>query len=295
MKSEWQWMERRSEESVKIMEGDCIESMRTLAKKSIQSVITSPPYYGLRNYEEEGQIGAEETEEQYIEKMVEVFREVRRILKDNGTVWLNLGDTYYKKQALMIPHKVAIALQKDGWFVRQDIVWHKPNPMPEAVKDRCTKAHEYIFLLTKSAKYHYDYEAIKEKSADTYFGRRGKLTKRHKTQSMMKDRAFNIDYSPDLKRNKHSVWSVPTKSYPDAHFAVFPLALIEPCVLAGCPEGGIILDPFGGSGTTALASIKYGRKAILCELNPEYITIAQKRIESFKAEVGLGAEEQEWL
>lgn len=282
-------------ESVTILEGDCIDSMRTLMPKSIQSVITSPPYYGLRDYAMDGQIGAEQTEEEYIEKMVEVFREVRRVLKDNGTVWLNLGDTYCDKQALMIPHKVAIALQKDGWLVRQDIVWHKPNPMPEGVKDRCTKAHEYIFLLAKNTKYHYDHESIKEKSRDTYFGRRGKTTKRHKTQSMMKDRAFNIDYTPDMLRNRHSVWSIPTRAYTGAHFAVFPMALIEPCVLAGCPEGEIILDPFGGSGTTALASIKHGRKAILCELNPKYIDIAQKRIGSFKAEVGLDTEEQEWL
>lgn len=250
----------------------------------------------------------------YVEKMVELFREIRRILKKDGTVWLNLGDSYngsggpggqwdnkntkgiksgkFKKynnpnknvvnlkpkDLIGIPWRVAFALQSDGWYLRQDIIWHKPNPMPESVTDRCTKSHEYIFLLSKSAKYYYDFEAIREKTSDSYKGRRGKIKTRNKTQSAMTNRVFNTEYSPDMLRNKRSVWTVTTKSYKEAHFAVYPQDLIKPCVLAGCPEGGVVFDPFMGSGTTAVVARKLGRNYLGIELNSEYVKISEQRI-----------------
>lgn len=257
--------------------------MRTLKDQSVNCCVTSPPYYGLRDYGHEGQIGLEETPDAFVKKLVEVFREVKRVLKDDGTLWLNLGDSYASNQSagdrvskyspkqttnagklggkqrvpegwkekdlIGIPWMVAIALRMDGWYLRQDIIWHKPNPMPESVEDRCTKAHEYVFLLSKSKKYYYDYKSIKEKSVDS-----------------------------DELKNKRSVWSVNTKPYKGAHFATFPPDLIRPCILAGCPEGGTVLDPFGGSGTTGAVANEENRNAILCEVNPEYIPLINKRL-----------------
>jgi site-specific DNA-methyltransferase (adenine-specific) len=265
----------------KVMLGDCLESMKTLPDKCIDTCVTSPPYFGLRNYGDERQIGLEEMPEDFIVKLVEVFREVKRVLRDDGTLWLNLGDSYWNnfgggsptmttgnaqavrargrsnkpkhdlfkiKDLIGIPWRVAFALQQDGWYLRQDIIWHKPNPMPESVTDRCTKSHEYIFLLSKSSKYYFDSEAMQQPSV-------GGGT-----------------------RNRRSVWTVSTKPFKGAHFATFPPELIEPCILSGCPVGGTVLDPFGGSGTTAGVAVSNDRNAIICELNPEYASLVEDRV-----------------
>ena len=293
-----------------IINGDALAELTKIPDGIFNMCVTSPPYWGLRDYGKDGQIGLEKTPEEYIEKLVAIFREVRRTLRDDGTLWLNLGDSYagsggmgswvdrkakngmmkindyYRnkpikglkpKDLCMIPARVALALQADGWYLRQDIIWHKPNPMPESVKDRCTKSHEYIFLLSKNKIYYFDADAIKETSKDTYKGDRGKLKNRNKTQSAMTGRVFNIEYSDELKVNKRSVWTVPTKPFSEAHFAVFPPDLIVPCILAGCPEGGIVLDPFFGSGTTGEVANRLGRYFCGIELNEKYIEIAQRR------------------
>jgi DNA modification methylase len=290
---------------VEIIQGDCLKSLRNLAPKSVNTCVTSPPYFGLRDYGDEGQLGLEETPEEFVENLVKVFKEVKRVLRDDGTVWLNLGDTYcgtghkgnhvdpkhkkgrnaqktavnnkldgFKSKDLIgIPWRVAFALQQDGWYLRQDIIWHKPNPMPESVRDRCTKSHEYIFLLSKSMKYYYDNEVIKEDSISIVKKRTRKVGMGVGSNIGTKGSAGN-----NGKRNKRSVWTVTTKPFKGAHFAVFPMDLIEPCVLAGCPEGGTVLDPFGGSGTTGLVAQNNNRNAILLELNPEYIEIAESRL-----------------
>jgi len=304
-----------------ILEGDCIESMKKLPDAFINTCVTSPPYYGLRDYGEDGQIGQEETPQQYIDKMVEVFAEVRRVLRDDGTLWLNLGDSYagsgkgayadgvsrlgekskvqasskgtttgtfrktnvqgLKSKNLMgIPWRTAMALQEDGCYLRQDIIWHKPNPMPESVTDRCTKSHEYIFLMTKNPDYYFDYESIRERSVS-------KMDREHLSpiggkKNPLKPGSYSGNAPEnDGFRNKRSVWTVPvrSKSYEGAHFAVYPEDLITPCVLTGAPEGGIVLDPFFGAGTTGAVAIKNGRTYIGCELNPEYIQVAKNRLD----------------
>ena len=300
--------------SIKILQGNCLETLSSLEEKSVNTCVTSPPYWGLRDYGTDDQLGLEETPEKFVENLVNVFREVRRVLRDDGTVWLNLGDSYAgpkgnnrgegagggqergellgfdniktkvpkglkQKDLVGIPWRVAFALQADGWYLRQDIIWHKPNPMPESVTDRCTKAHEYIFLLSKSAKYYYDYEAIKEDSAESSKDRLKQNIKNQKGSSRVPGKtngAMNAVGSE--KRNKRSVWSVVTQPYSEAHFATYPPELIKPCILAGCPEGGTVLDPFGGSGTTAQVASNLNRNAILCELNPEYVEIAKGRL-----------------
>lgn len=287
----------------RIIQGDCRDTLKQLTDCSVQCCVTSPPYWGLRDYGMDGQIGLEEKPEDYIETLVDVFREVRRILSDDGTLWLNLGDTYNSnthsgrdsnrwpmqqrndhtpdrkplcqvlkpKDLCGIPWRVAFALQADGWYLRQDIIWHKPNPMPESVTDRCTKAHEYIFLLSKSPKYYYNHEAIKEPA--TCAGQmRGGSTQRYEQNKA------GMDCKKYATRNKRSVWSTKPVSFKGAHFAVFPPELITPCILAGCPEGGTVLDPFSGSGTTAEVAIKAGCKAISCEINPEYIDMENQRL-----------------
>lgn len=268
--------------------GDCRKTMSRWATEGVkaQMCVTSPPYFGLRDYGHEGQLGLEQTPEQYVAAMVEVFRAVRDVLADDGTLWLNIGDSYGKgKQLLMIPARLAIALQTDGWVLRQDIIWHKPNPMPESVRDRCTKAHEYIFLLSKSERYFFDSEAMKEPAvggatgAAASFKRSG--SKREQTipgQGYGTHRPERDDVAYNETRNRRSVWTVATRPYKGAHFATFPPALIEPCILAGSRRGDFVLDPFMGSGTTAAMSLEHGRKYIGCELNPEYGPLQQERI-----------------
>lgn len=301
--------------------GDCIEGMKSLPDKSVNTCVTSPPYYGLRDYGNDGQIGLEETPEAFVQKLVEVFREVKRVLRDDGTLWLNLGDSYARnpakvgkghpkigkqatnngslnkyqspipiglkeKDLIGIPWRVAFALQADGWYLRQDIIWHKPNPMPESVTDRCTKAHEYIFLLSKSPRYYFDSEAMKEEAETN--GKRPSLEsrylkgepKRHGLAGAAAVGAGGFGVDENGKRNKRSVWTVTTKPFKDAHFATYPEDLIVPCIKAGCPIGGIVLDPFMGAGTTALVSRKLDRNYVGFELNPEYRKIALNRIES---------------
>lgn len=293
--------------------GDCLESLRTMPSQSVNCCVTSPPYFGLRDYGVDGQIGLEPTPDEFVQALINVFREVRRVLRDDGTLWLNLGDSYAStapgtrnspqtkgsktnpeqwgnfrpdlrdhgikpKDLIGIPWRVAFALQADGWYLRQDIIWHKPNPMPESVRDRCTKAHEYVFLLSKSPRYFFDSEAIKEKAAYKGPPKPGKQAQTAYTGLPV--HTGNLGTSKGGKRNRRSVWSVATKPYKGAHFATFPPDLIEPCILAGCPVGGTVLDPFGGSGTTAGVALAHDRKAVLCELNPEYVELVPARIES---------------
>ena len=348
----------------RIIRGDCIESMRTLPDASVHCCITSPPYWGLRDYGHAGQIGLEETPEAYVARMVEVFREVRRVLRDDGTLWLNLGDSYCSqggerkygssdgatgrgdapgarlkkvggfgdgtwdwiesnptddwatdewlqelkrrraaflkpKDLVGIPWRVAFALQADGWWLRQDIIWHKPNPMPESVRDRCTKAHEYVFLLTKSERYYYDAEAIKVDASSATIERnkhgfkgafKGQFRGTPGEERFQNGRPIQSpEFSKDGKANRRSVWTITTKPYSGAHFAVMPPDLVEPCILAGCPEGGTVLDPFAGSGTTLAVAAELGRNGIGCELNPEYIQLANDRITKSREKVALFA------
>jgi DNA modification methylase len=302
--------------------GDCLESLRTMPEKSVHCCVTSPPYWGLRDYGVSGQLGLEKTPEEYVSKMVEVFREVRRVLRDDGTLWLNLGDSYAAttkqtgrndrdrphngeprgtydvgtagdkteirtalnglkpKDLVGIPWRVAFALQADGWYLRQDIIWAKPNPMPESVTDRCTKSHEYVFLLSKSAKYFYDADAVKEPVVRAWNSSNGgnlSPTGIHKANGAMRERGGSYPVC-DGTRNRRSVWQISTRPYKGAHFATFPPALIEPCVKAGCPAGGVVLDPFGGSGTTGRVASDLGRSSILCELNTDYVELIRQRL-----------------
>jgi DNA modification methylase len=293
-----------------IIEGDCIEKLKELPEKSINTCVTSPPYYALRNYQMDGQVGVEESPDDYVQKIVQVFREVRRVLKDDGTIWINLGDSYagsggagnqfdqienglspYKqtgspkdiglkpKDLIGIPWRVAFALQADGWYLRSDIIWHKPNPMPESVKDRPTKSHEYIFLMSKNRTYYYDQESIKTPVKQENM--KGTTTHKRSTKDWGDGTGVKthngFDKSYDMA-NKRDVWTVPTDKFEGQHFATFPKELIKPCILAGCPEGGTVLDPFNGSGTTCIVSLQNNRKYIGIELNPEYCIIAHKRI-----------------
>lgn len=347
--------------TVRILTGDCRDTLRTLADASVQTCVTSPPYFGLRDYGHEGQIGLEPTPAEFVAKLVEVFREVRRVLRDDGTLWLNLGDSYYNtnpgsggkcvlpgagksmthgryhearrdfagtglkpKDLIGIPWRVAFALQADGWYLRQDIIWSKPNPMPESVRDRCTKAHEYLFLMSKSPRYYFDADAIAEPLGQSSIerlsqatlaqqagsdrvpgktngtmkavGRRAAGNKSHKQTSAyeagderMRTKAGLVSFAErerakvdagDLVgiRNKRTVWEIATQPFKGAHFATFPPALIEPCVLAGSKSGDVVLDPFGGAGTTGLVADRLGRDAVLCEINPAYAEIARNRI-----------------
>jgi DNA modification methylase len=308
--------------------GDCRDTMRRWADQGVkaQMCVTSPPYFGLRDYGCEGQIGLEQTPEEYIAAMVDVFRCVRDVLADDATLWLNIGDSYaggagnnkgglqklserwdgreYKsedwkypngdphckkksvvghgglkqKDLIGIPWMLAFALRADGWYLRQDIIWRKPNPMPESVRDRCTKAHEYIFLLSKSERYFYDADAIKEPCKQD-------LGVRDRTNGKYHNEGSGLSPHSGLEKshthaNKRSVWSVPTKPFKGAHFATFPPALIEPCILAGSRPGDVVLDPFMGSGTTAGVAIQHGRQYIGCELNDDYGSLQQERIDA---------------
>ena len=302
----------------KILFGDCRETLKTIDTK-VQMCVTSPPYYGLRNYgDEENQIGMEQSPEEYIDQLVDVFRSVRDVLKDDGVLWLNIGDTYYNyrsdgnypkqtvsrtkqdlpefspvrgnklqglksKDLIGIPWMLAFALRADGWWLRQDIIWNKPNPMPESVKDRCTKSHEYIFLLSKSKQYYYDNEAIKEPVKQDWGTRDRTNGKYHNPGTGLAPHS-GLSKSYDRK-NKRSVWTVTNKPYKGAHFAVFPPDLIEPCILAGSEENDIVLDPFMGSGTTAMLAKKHNRNYIGCELNEDYASLQTDRIDSIPSQL----------
>ena len=302
----------------KILFGDCRETLKTIDVKA-RMCVTSPPYYGLRNYgNEDRQIGMEQTPEEYIEQLVDVFRSVRDVLTDDGTLWLNIGDTYYNyrsdgnypkqtvsrtkqdlpdfspvrgnklhnlksKDLIGIPWMLAFALRADGWWLRQDIIWNKPNPMPESVKDRCTKSHEYIFLLSKSKQYFYDNEAIKEPVKQDWGTRDRTNGKYHNPGSGLAPHS-GLSKSYDRK-NKRSVWTVTNKPYKGAHFAVFPPDLIEPCILAGSEENDIVLDPFMGSGTTAMVAKKHNRNYLGCELHEDYASLQSDRIDSIPSQL----------
>lgn len=357
---------------IRILEGDCRDTLKTLEAGSVHCCVTSPPYFGLRDYGNAAQIGLEPTPAEFVAELVAVFREVRRVLRDDGTLWLNLGDSYNAardgghaggaKQASLarhdgiarsganvpglkakdligIPWRVAFALQADGWYLRQDIIWHKPNPMPESVRDRCTKAHEYVFLLSKSERYFYDLAAMREpavysglagqdasgfKDPENYAGKHGRLDvnapkgqrayeagdhlqrtkagllayaqrERSKRDSFKRDDSKRAEVIPGQSvgthredrdesawdtatRNKRSVWTIATKPFSEAHFATMAPELAETCIKAGCPEGGTVLDPFGGAGTTGLVADQLQRSAVLCELSADYIDIARRRI-----------------
>ncbi len=302
--------------------GDCRDSMRIWAQRNVkaQMCVTSPPYFGLRDYGHPGQIGLEQTPDEYISAMVEVFRCVRDVLADDGTLWLNIGDSYAnngvsdlskvggftgariranakgimdsrprkipaglkQKDLIGIPWMLAFALRADGWYLRQDIIWHKPNPMPESVRDRCTKAHEYIFLLSKSERYYFDSEAMKEPVAASTVSRLSQDVKNQRGS----DRVPGKTNGPmkavgnSETRNRRSVWTVATRPYKGAHFATFPPALIEPCILAGSRPGDVVLDPFMGSGTTAAVALKHNRTYLGCEINPNYKTLQDERIKN---------------
>lgn len=326
-----------------IINGDALEVLKAVESESVDTCITSPPYYQLRDYGVQGQIGLEDTLDEYINKLVEICSEIKRVLKPDGTLWLNIADTYSgsnkgrnangkhnestntfqtkgrirgkikknkeeipRKNLLLIPYRLALALQNDGWYVRQDIIWYKPNCMPESVNDRCTKAHEYLFLLSKSPKYYFDYKAIMEPCVSNNNqlpagskGTLGQANSRRRPKGNNKtfrgsgvytnNRAF--DNSADKEkssvgnkpnetglRRKRSVWHIASKGYKGAHFATFPPELVEPCILAGSRKGGIVLDPFGGSGTVGEVSSKLGRNCILIDINKDYYEIMRKRL-----------------
>ncbi len=302
--------------------GDCLEVLRTMADASVHCCVTSPPYWGLRDYGHDGQIGMEATPKEYVARMVEVFRDVRRVLRNDGTLWLNLGDSYAAtakgsggtkskqptnagsfydarfdlaacgmkpKDLCGIPWRVAFALQADGWYLRQDIIWHKPNSMPESVTDRCTKAHEYVFLLSKSARYYYDADAIKEpassmgkSSGSNCFRGAGHFREFAGGPAKRDGRDMAcVGRGPD--RNRRDVWTIATKPFNGAHFAVMPPELVEPCILAGCPKGGVVYDPFTGSGTVGEQALLLGRHFEGSEINPGYHAIAQHRISRAQA------------
>ena len=294
-----------------ILYGDCRNTLGAFLPKSAQMCVTSPPYYGLRDYGgEDQQIGLEQTPEDYVQELVNTFRLVRDVLKDDGTLWLNIGDSYYNyrsdgnypkqsvsktkqdlpdktpvrgnkfknlksKDLIGIPWMLAFAQRNDGWYLRQDIIWHKPNPMPESVKDRCTKSHEYIFLLSKSKNYYYDNEAIKEPAQDWGTRDRSKGKYHNKGTGLAPHSGLEKSYPT---KNKRSVWSVTNKPYKGSHFATFPRDLIVPCIKAGSKRGDVILDPFMGSGTTAMVSKELGRFYLGCELHEDYGDLINKRL-----------------
>ena len=282
-----------------ILLGDAAELLRTLDADSVHCCVTSPPYFGLQDYGVSGQIGQEAAPEEYITRLLEVFREVRRVLRPDGALWLNIGDSYQNKNLTGIPWALAFALRADGWYLRQDIIWYKPNAMPESVRDRCTRSHEHIFLLAKSARYYFDAGAIREpvmgdstkrylrgceNQADTVTLPRFGGTKYGDSTAEETRCKSGKEYVPTPYRNKRDVWTVGTSGYQGAHFAVFPEKLVTPCVLAGCPEGGTVLDPFTGSGTTGVVAKRLRRNFIGIELNPEYREMAVERIRSAEVE-----------
>ncbi len=295
--------------ATKIITGNCLDVLPTLPEASVQCCVTSPPYFGLRDYGQPDQIGLEPTPDEFVAAMVAVFREVRRVLRDDGTVWLNIGDSYAgagysnhhntggtqrvdggkqkhmsssglkNKDLIGIPWRVAFALQDDGWYLRQEIIWHKPNPMPESVNDRCTKAHESVFLLAKSARYFYDAEAIKEPQLTGKVARlKGTSGQDGYNAASGNHRDKSGSYGDGEARNRRSVWTVASQPFSGAHFATMPPELAETCIKAGSASGDMVLDPFGGAGTTGLAADRLQRDATLIELSPEYAQIARDRL-----------------
>lgn len=269
-----------------VIVGNALHTLKNLPDASVQTIVTSPPYWGLRDYGDDEQLGLEKSPFDFIENLCKVFDEIWRVLKDDGTIWVNLGDSYYNKSLAGIPFRFAFAMQERGWFLRQDIIWHKPNVMPESVTDRCTKSHEYIFLLTKSAKYYYDNKAILEPVSEISLKRSeyGWDSDRPSTKNAsmggtgIHTEQMGTRFVNPEGRNKRSVWTVTAKGYKEAHFAVYPPELIEPCILAGSKEGDTVLDPFSGSGTTGEVALKRNRNYIGLELNPEYAEISRKRL-----------------
>lgn len=301
-----------------IIQGDALSVLKTLPAESVQCCVTSPPYYGLRDYGEEGQLGLEDTPEQFISALADIFDEVKRVLKHDGTLWVNIGDSYagsgkvpagnlgkahdernmtkakikranvpYEckpKDLIGVPWMLAFELRRRGWYLRQDIIWHKPNPMPESVTDRCTKSHEYIFLLSKSPSYYYDGEAIKEPTVthDTHLRDRNSTRLNNVPGRSKMGGLTHNDYD---KRNKRDVWSVQTKPYSGAHFATYPEELILPCILAGSKKGDTILDPFNGAATTGVVCLKNEREYIGIELNPEYVKLSESRLSDVQEQI----------
>lgn len=300
-----------------ILPGDCLAGLKQLPDHFVQCCVTSPPYWSLRDYGIAGQLGAEDTPEEYVNNLIEILTEVRRVLKPDGTLWLNLGDAYWgsgkagnnpiyqtkhtdfgklvkdrsrfgkpatgwhpelkNKDMIGLPWMVAFALRRQGWYLRQDIIWHKPNPLPESVTDRCVKAHEYLFLLSSSKKYYFDHKAIQTPAkGKTEHDRISRPAKKVFSSPLI--HGFREERGPYRVANRRSVWSITTKAFKGAHSAVFPPELPELCIRAGSREGDIILDPFMGSGTTAMIAARLGRRFIGYELNPEYIQIAQERL-----------------
>jgi len=272
-----------------------IESLQKMNDDSVDCVVTSPPYWGLRDYGADGQLGLEESVSDYVQQMTKTFSEIKRVLKSTGTVWLNLGDTYKNKQLMGVPWRVAFALQNDGWLLRQEIIWHKPNPMPESVTDRCTKASESIFLLAKSSSYFFDAESIKEENAGSLpYGDKknfkmndNRAQGRHGKGSMFSggSRQEYIEKYYLNGRNRRSVWTITTQPFSGAHFAVFPEEIPRLAILAGCPVGGTVLDPFSGSGTTGKMALKNGRNYIGLDINDDYFDVAERRVSPLKADV----------
>jgi DNA modification methylase len=274
----------------KVFCGDAAHVLPLLKAETANVLVTSPPYFGQRDYGVTEQLGSEDTQESYVCRLVAILRDARRVLRRDGTMWLNIGDKYIDGALAGIPWRVALALKHEGWILRSDIIWHKPNAMPHSVKTRPTTDHEYLFMFSRSEEYYYDVDAIREphitfsenskmKGGRNHFGKRGGTPEAGKNGGSQNlhdarwDQAFH-----EKGRNKRTVWSVPLGKFREAHFAVFPEKLIEPCILAGSPEGGIVLDPFFGAGTTGLVALKNRRKFLGIDINPEYCKMSALRL-----------------
>ena len=268
-----------------ILTGDALTVLKSLDRASVRCIVTSPPYYGLRDYGHKGQIGLEASPDEYAARLVEVFREARRVLTRDGTMWLNLGDSYgwrrsreRRKNLLGIPWRTAFALQADGWNLRQEIIWAKPAPMPESVKDRFTRSHESIFLFSKSRKYYFDADAVKEKAVSDITIQCSRENNKKNHTAGQKPHAGTLDTNGDGWRNKRDVWTIPPEPYKGAHFATFPTELARTCIKAGSARGDTVLDMFSGSGTVGVACILEGREYIGIELNPDYVKLQEERL-----------------
>lgn len=280
-----------------ILVGHSLKNLSNIPSESVDCVVTSPPYYGQRDYNVVGQIGNEKTPEEYIDNLTKIFSECKRVLKDSGTLWLNLGDKYSNGNLLGMPWRVAIALQADGWVLRNDIIWQKPNAMPHSAKNRLTPDHEYIFFFTKKSKgYFYDQDAIREqhvtfskeskmKGGRNHFGKKGGTPEngKNKGNSNLHDARWDQAFHPK-GRNKRTVWSISLSKFRGAHFAVFPEKLVEPCILAGCPKNGLVMDPFFGAGTTGCVALRNERNYLGLEINTEYAEIAKVRLSSIQTD-----------